>query len=420
MDHPSSTVPGADCPIRLDPTGVDLHAEAAHLRQTGPVTAVELPGGIVAWAVTDHATLRDVLADSRVSKDPRQHWPAFINGEITPDWPLYLWVAVTNMFTAHGEQHRRLRTLIAPAFTHRRTQAMRPQVERITADLLTHLADTAPGQVVDLREEFAYQLPMRVIGHLFGLPDDHRDDLRRVVDSVFNTTADADEVRSTQRDVQATLTALIAAKRDEPGDDMTSVLIAARDEDGSRLSEAELVDTLLLMVAAGHETTVNLIDNAVTAMLTHPDQLALVRQGSASWDDVIDETLRWQAPVAHVPLRYAIEDITIGGTTIRVGEPILASYAAAGRDPAQHGADADRFDITRSTRRDHLAFGHGAHYCLGAPLARLEAGIALPALFARFPDITLAVPAEELRPLASFIANGHAKLPITLQPSPAH
>ncbi|MBB2749316.1 UNVERIFIED_ORG: cytochrome P450, partial [Microbispora rosea subsp. rosea] len=237
---------------------------------------------------------------------------------------------------------------------------------------------------------------------------------------VFNTTADADEVRSTQRDVQATLTALIAAKRDEPGDDMTSVLIAARDEDGSRLSEAELVDTLLLMVAAGHETTVNLIDNAVTAMLTHPDQLALVRQGSASWDDVIDETLRWQAPVAHVPLRYAIEDITIGGTTIRVGEPILASYAAAGRDPAQHGADADRFDITRSTRRDHLAFGHGAHYCLGAPLARLEAGIALPALFARFPDITLAVPAEELRPLASFIANGHAKLPITLQPSPAH
>ncbi|MEU6410236.1 cytochrome P450 [Microbispora sp. NPDC046933] len=413
----SRTLLGPGCPVRLDPTGSDIHAEGARLRRAGPVTPVELPGGVVAWAVTHHAALRDVLAGSSVSKDPRRHWPAFIEGRITPEWPLYLWVAVTNMFTAHGPEHQRLRRLISPAFTTRRTQAMRPRVEQITRELLDRLAGTAPGQPVDLREEFAYQLPMRVIGHLFGLPDDHRDDLRRVVDSVFNTTADTDEVLATQRDAHAILTALVAAKRDDPGDDMTSDLIAARDEDGSRLSEAELVDTLLLMVSAGHETTVNLIDNAVTSLLTHPEQHALTLRGGVSWDDVIEETLRWQSPVAHVPLRYAVEDITVGDVTIRKGEPILASYAAAGRDPAQHGPDADRFDITRPGRRDHLAFGHGAHYCLGAPLARLEAGIALPALFGRFPDLALAVPAEELRPLPSFIANGHAELPIVLKPA---
>jgi cytochrome P450 len=215
------------------------------------------------------------------------------------------------------------------------------------------------------------------------------------------------------QEMYAILADLVEAKRRAPGDDMASGLIAARDEDGSALSEAEMVDTLILMISAGHETTVNLLDYAITALLTHPDQLAAVRAGGpAGWAAAVEETLRWQAPVANLPLRYAVEDIEVDGVVIAKGEAILAAYAAAGRDPSVH-ADADRFDVTR-TSKEHLAFGYGAHFCLGAPLARLEAAVALPALFERFPGLALAVDPGDLQPVESFISNGHRTLPVTL------
>ena len=369
---------------------------------------------MVAWAVNTHDTARRLLADSRVSKDPSRHWPKWINGEIPADWPLHLWVSVKNMFTAYGEDHRRLRSLVSKAFTARRTSALRPQIEEITDDLLNRLAALPPGET-DLRETYAYPLPIEVICRLFGIPDNSRPGLRRAVDGIFNTSATPEEALANQRDMYAILEDLVACKRTTPGDDMTSSLISARDEDGSRLDEAEMVDTLILMISAGHETTVNLLDHAITALLTHPDQLQLVRAGHNSWSDVIEETLRWQAPVANLPLRYAVEDIEVEGTLIRRGDAILIGYAAAGRDRTIHGDTADRFDITR-TGKEHLAFGHGVHFCVGAPLARLEAEVALPALFTRFPHLTLTVPPDELQPVESFISNGHRALPVNLAP----
>lgn len=372
---------------------------------------MELPGEVVAWAVSDATLLKELLTDPRVSKDPRQHWPAWINGEITPEWPLFTWVAVTNMFTAYGADHRRLRKLVATAFTARRTAALRPRIEELTAGLIEKLAAVPAGEVVDLREEYCYPIPIQVICELFGVEDEKmREKFRTLVDSIFNTTADAEEVAATFEGIHVLLTELVALKRREPADDMTSLLIAAREEDGSRLTEPELIDTLLLVISAGHETTVNLLDNAIHLLLTHPEQRALVREGKVSWSDVIEEALRVESPVASLPLRYAVEDIRAGDVTIKKGDAILAAYAAAGRNPRLHGADADRFDLTR-VNKEHLAFGHGVHHCLGAPLARLEAEIALPALFDRFPDLELGCAEDELRPVASFISNGHRTLP---------
>lgn len=369
---------------------------------------------MVAWAVADQALLKDLLTDPRVSKDPRQHWPRWINGEITPDWPLFTWVAVQNMFTAYGGDHKRLRTLVSKAFTARRTAALRPRIEAITEDLLRGLEAVPEGETADLREAFCYPLPIQVICELFGVPEESRDDLRRCVASVFHTEASPEEVATTFADLHAVLGGLVAAKRKEPGDDMTSGLIAAREEDGSRLSEGELVDTLILMISAGHETTVNLLDNAVHALLTHPEQLAQVRSGDVPWNDVVEETLRARAPVANLPLRYAVEDIEAGGVVIREGDAIMAAYAAANTDPGLHGDDAGAFDARRADK-DHLAFGHGVHFCLGAPLARLEAEVALPALFGRFPALAMAAADEELQPVVSFISNGHRSLPARLR-----
>ncbi|MEV6643561.1 cytochrome P450 [Amycolatopsis sp. NPDC051371] len=401
--------------LRLDVNGQDVHGEGRLLRAEGSAGLVELPGGVPAWAVADAATLRKLLTDPRVSKDPRAHWTAWREGRIGEDWPLLIWVSVRNMFTTYGADHRRLRALVSKAFTVRQVEAMRPDIDQITAELLDRLERSgADGKPVDLREEFAYLLPVEVICRLFGVPADRRSAMRSVVDTIFDTTVTAEQAQANALELYELMRGLVADKTANPGDDLTSALITARAEDATRLDADELVDTLILMLTAGHETTVNLLDHAITALLTHPAQLAGVLRGDHTWAAVIEETLRWQAPVPYLPLRYAVEDIALDdGTIIGKGEAILAAYAGAGRDPAEHGATADEFDLSREDKQ-HLAFGHGVHFCMGAPLARLEAAIALPALFARFPELRLAVDPAELTTVPSFLSNGHTAIPALL------
>jgi cytochrome P450 len=403
------------CPFTLDVDGTDIQAEGARLREQGPVTLVELPGGVPAWAVSDFGVQSRLLTDPRVSKDARRHWAAWAKGEVAEDWPLRIWVSVQNMFTAYGQDHKRLRSLVASAFTARRTAALRPRIEEICAQLLDDIA-AQPDGPVDMRAHYAYPVPVEVISLLFGVPDDKRAGIRRIVDTVFDTTATPEQAQANGVAMYELLTQLVADKRATPGDDLTSALVNVRDEQNGTLDETEMVDTLILMLSAGHETTVNLLDQAITALLTHPDQLALVRSGERPWSDVVEESLRWQAPVPYLPLRYAVDDIDVDGVHIPKGDAILPAYAAAGRDPAVHGATADDFDITRANKQHH-SFGYGVHHCLGAPLARLEAEVALPALFERFPDLKLAVPPAELTPMHTFLSNGHTTLPVLRQSS---
>ncbi|WP_328583228.1 cytochrome P450 family protein [Streptomyces sp. NBC_00370] len=401
--------------VLIDPTGRDLPGETARLRELGTAVPIALPGNVPAWAVTRHAALRTLLLDPKVSKDPG-HWTLWTDGTIHADpathW-LYGWIGVDNMFTAYGPDHRRLRTLVSPAFTARRTEAMRPRVQRITDTLVAELAAVPDGASVDLVADYAHPLPMRFICELFGLPEELHADTARLVNVIVTTTAPPAEVAAAMGEFQEMLGTFVAAKRLNPGDDLTSDLIAARADDNDHLAEKELIDTLVLILGAGHETTVHFIGNTVAALFSHPQYRDQLAAGELTWRQITDEVLRWAPPVANLPLRYATADIEVDGTVIPAGEAILTTYAATSWDPEQHGDDAHVFDPHRR-QRDNLGFGTGVHRCIGAPLAQLEASIALPALYERFPDMTAAYGTEEAVTHESFIMYGYPRLPVRL------
>ncbi|MFE1441975.1 cytochrome P450 [Streptomyces sp. NPDC058739] len=401
----------ADVRIPLDPFVSDLDGESAKLRAAGPLAAVELPGGVPMWAVTRHAEAKALLTDPRLVKDI-DRWSAWRRGEIPADWPL---IGLVNpgrsMLTVDGTDHRRLRTLVAQALTPRRVEEMRGRITELTEGLLDALP--ADGEVVDLKAAFAYPLPMYVVADLMGIDESRLPRLKVLFEKFFSTQTPPHEVIATLTELAGIMAETVAAKRAAPGDDLTSALILAS-EDGDRLTDEEIVATLQLMVAAGHETTISLIVNAIVNLSTHPDQRALVLSGEVPWSAVVEETLRWSTPTSHVLIRFATEDVPVGDKVIPAGDALIVSYGAIGRDELAHGPTAGDFDVTREITTRHISFGHGPHVCPGAALSRLEAAVALPALYARFPELDLAVPASALRNKPVVTQNDLFELPVRL------
>ncbi|MFE3945884.1 cytochrome P450 [Streptomyces sp. NPDC059118] len=401
--------------VVIDPMVQDLDGETARLRDAGPLARIELLG-VPALTVTRHALARQLLVDPRLVKD-LDAWGLWQRGEVTHEWPLIGMIdAGRSMFTVDGAEHRRLRTKTSQALTPRRLEEIRPAIEKFTGELLDALAEEgekSEGGVVDLKSVFAQPLPMRVVGMLMGVDEAEHPMLMKRYKAFFSMLTPQEERLALLAELDVFYAALVRERTARPTDDLTSALILA-EEGGEPLTEEEVVGNLKAMVAAGHETTIGLILNAVRALLTHPDQLRKVLDGEIPWETVIEETLRWDTPTTHLLMRFATEDIQVGDDVIAKGEGVVISYRAIGRDTEQHGTDADAFDITRPSPIRHMTFGHGPHICPGAALARVEARIALPALFGRFPGLRAAVADDEIRKLPVMTQNDMAAFPVLL------
>jgi len=379
----------------------DPYSVHARLRARRPVSPVIMPGGTPAWMVTGYAEARAALTDPRLRKN-------------MPGWhpePNSIFAALDlHMLNSDPPDHERLRRLVNKAFTARRVERLRPRITAITNALLDDMS-TRSG--IDLLASFAFPLPITVICELLGVPVADQDDFRTWSATIVSNTASPEVFQAHATAMIRYFIALLAAKRHEPADDLLSALITARDE-GDGLSENELVSMAFLLLVAGHETTVNLIGNGVLALLLNPAEMARLRAHPALIGGAVEELLRHVNPVSNATFRFAAEPVEIGGVRISRGDPVLVALSSANWDPSRFG-DPDRLDLDRDSS-GHLAFGHGIHYCLGAPLARLEAEIAFSHLLARFGSMRLAIPAESLRWRPSALIHGLESLPVRLAP----
>jgi cytochrome P450 len=390
------------------------------MREEGPVTAVVLPHGERAWMVTRYAEVRAALADPRLHKD----WA----GKLTPpDWvpdEVTGYLAV-HMLNSDPPNHTRLRKLVTKAFTARRVAGLRPRVAAITTSLLdaiearaTALADTGGGETIDLIEAFAFPLPVTVICELLGVPTQDQAQFRRWSNAIVASEGEPGGFRAAGEAMYHYFTKLVAAKRAQPADDMVSALIEAqgaseRGDSGDSLDERELIAMLWLLLIAGHETTTNLIASGTLALLTNPAELERLRSDPSLLPGAVEELLRYVSPLNHATDRFTLEPVDIGGVTIPAREWVLCATASANRDSDRFG-DPDRLDVGRDAG-GHVSFGHGIHYCLGAPLARLEGEVAFGALIERFPSLSLAADPATLRWRPSSLIHGLETLPVRLR-----
>ncbi|GAA2254207.1 cytochrome P450 [Streptomyces ruber] len=399
----------------LDPTASDVMGDGALLRARGPLVPVELTGGVTAWATGHQDVAEWVMRSGSFRRDP-SYWADYTSGKVRQDWPLLRLITIDSMLTMDGADHRALRSLVEAALAPARVERLRHRVEEIVQELIDDLAATGPDELVDLRARFAAPLPMRLICHLFGLDAVNSRVLAENYLALHDSAGTPERAVEASAAIGAVITDLIRRKRSRPADDLTSALIGAAEAQGTALDDRLLTETLVLVLFAGHEMTTNLLTNAHLALDAHADQLDLVRQGAATMAAVVEETLRWRSPVYTIMFYYAAEDVTVPGTgrTVRTGEAVVICPAATGRDERAFGPDAGTFDITRTVTRQHLSFGHGAHHCVGAPLARLTCATALEAFYERFDTDRSGLAAP--MPIGSYTANSATELLTRLRP----
>ncbi|MCT9930789.1 cytochrome P450 [Planotetraspora sp. A-T 1434] len=367
----------------------------ARLREQAPMARATFPGvDAPIWLVTRYDDVKVVLSDPRFVNNPagvpgmdvRDLRDQMIRARGIP--PEYAKYVLDGVLDVDGADHIRLRKLVSRAFTARRVSELRPRVEEITESLLDGL-----DGVVDLMERFAYPLPITVICELVGIPEEDRPRWREWGRALVSL--EPGTFAAPLREMVAHVQELIVRRRAEPTGDLLTGLIRAQDEDGDRLGDTEMITMVLTLVLAGHETTAHLIGNGVVALLTHPDQLARLRGEPGLLPRAVHELMRWCGPVQATRMRYATEDLDIGGMPVRRGEAVMAVLVAANHDPREFD-DPGRLDLTRQRTEAHVGFGQGLHYCLGAALARQEAEVAFEALLRRFPGLALAVEPDKL------------------------
>ncbi|MFF1500867.1 cytochrome P450 [Streptomyces sp. NPDC058316] len=414
-DHP------AVCPVGAPELftwefATDPYPAYAWLREHSPVHRTALPSGVEAWLVTRYADARQALADGRLSKNPAHHAePAHAKGKtgIPGERKAEL---MTHLLNIDPPDHTRLRRLVSKAFTPRRVAEFAPRVQELTDRLIDRFI--AEGEA-DLIHDFAFPLPIYAICDLLGVPREDQDDFRDWAGMMIrHGGGPRGGVARSVKKMRGYLAELIHRKRENPGDDLISGLIRASDH-GEHLTENEAAAMAFILLFAGFETTVNLIGNGVYALLRNPVQrerlhLSLDAGESELLETGIEELLRYDGPVELATWRFATEPLTLGGQDIAAGDPVLVVLAAADRDPERF-ENPDTLDLARRDNQ-HLGYGHGIHYCLGAPLARLEGQTALSTLLRRLPDLRLAVEPADLRWRGGLIMRGLRTLPVEFEP----
>ncbi len=374
------------------------------LHEPGPIQRVKLPNGVPVWLVTRHAEVREVLNDLRLSSRDRDDW--FDQGALSPQVKAAM---NTSMLRIDPPDHTRMRKLTSKVFVPRRIEGIRPRIQQLTGDLLDKMA---AGAQADLIEQYASPLPVQVMCELLGVPVEDRDSYRHWADAF--TAGVGAPVFPVQEvtDFVEHLRGLVAHRRAEPDDALLSALIAARDET-DRLSEDELISTAFLFLIAGHETTTNLIGNGLYMLLSVPERADRIRAHPQELEQAIEEFLRYESPVTGAALRTASCDLNLFGADVAAGDLVMVSLRAANRD-GNVFPEPTEFRMDRE-RNPHLSFGHGIHFCMGAPLARIEAQIAIGDFLTRFPQVRLSAPPETMQWRPGLLTRGLTSLPVTLQ-----
>ena len=379
----------------------------AQMRRGDPIYGHRSPGGGTIWYITRLAEVTAVLKDNdHFVKDIRHTLPPIAK---PPRKTAVHHLINENMLFADPPDHTRLRALVNQAFTPRRVEQLAPRIQHITDELLDGIA--AVGQA-DLIADFALPMPVRIIAELLGIPLEDQAQVADWSQAIVSPGSRDLNYSARKRKVRAFvayLQAMFALRQQKPQDDLISALVQA-EEAGERLNEAELSSMVALLLVTGHETTVNLLGNGALALLNHPEQLGLLRERPDLWETAVAELLRFDGPVETSTTRWVREDFEFEGHAMRRGDVVRVVLASANRD-ACHFAQPDVLDVTRRDNR-HLAFGLGIHYCLGAPLARLEGQIGLHTLFERFPNLQLAVPVPQLAWRSGVLFRGLKQLPV--------